>query len=92
MFDVEPSYLPDHLRDDKVEPDFEGAFNTLGSREVEIIKYRFGFDTNPKTFKQIGVIFGISGGRIRQILIRTLSKLRHPSRSRLLKGSYYAIR
>ena len=60
MYNIEPSYLPDHLKDDKVEPDFEKAFDTLSLREVRIIKYRldnrFKITDKTKNILQISLI------------------------------------
>jgi RNA polymerase primary sigma factor len=48
---------------------------------------RFGLtDGQPKTLDQIGKVYGVSRERIRQIEARTMSKLRHPSRSQELRG------
>jgi RNA polymerase sigma factor (sigma-70 family) len=59
------------------------ALSTLTSREQEIIKMRFEDDM---TYRDIGLIFGISGNRIMQIEGKALRKLRHSSRTRILTG------
>ena len=59
------------------------VLDTLSEREAGIVSMRFGLtDGRPKTLDQIGKVYGVSRERIRQIEARTMSKLRHPSRSR----------
>ncbi|HVM12993.1 MAG TPA: RNA polymerase sigma factor RpoD [Egibacteraceae bacterium] len=61
--------------------------HTLTAREQKVIKMRFGMtDGQPRTLEEVGVEFGVTRERIRQIESKTLSKLRHPSRSDKLKG------
>ena len=66
------------------------ALRTLTDREREVITMRFGFtavsDGEPMSLREIGKVFGLTQERIRQIESKTLSKLRHPSRSRPLSG------
>lgn len=64
----------------------EDILQTLSERESEIIKMRFGFkEIGPMTLPEIAVQFGISRERVRQIEIKTMKKLRHPSRSRSIR-------
>jgi len=59
---------------------------TLDDREQEIIRLRFGLDRGePQTLEEVGVCFGLTRERIRQIESRAMSKLRHPSRSQVLR-------
>ena len=59
---------------------------TLSVREAGVIRLRFGFrDGRPRTLDEIGQVYGVSRERIRQIESKTMSKLRHPSRSRALR-------
>jgi RNA polymerase primary sigma factor len=59
---------------------------TLSEREAAVVKMRFGLtDGEPKTLDEIGREFGLTRERIRQIESKTLSKLRHPSRSQALR-------
>jgi RNA polymerase primary sigma factor len=59
---------------------------TLSEREAGVLSLRFGLaDGQPRTLDEIGQIYGVTRERIRQIESKTLSKLRHPSRSRLLQ-------
>ena len=63
------------------------VLETLSEREAGIVSMRFGLtDGRPKTLDQIGKVYGVSRERIRQIEARTMSKLRHPSRSQELRG------
>jgi len=58
----------------------------LSEREAGIVSMRFGLaDGQPKTLDEIGKVYGVTRERIRQIESKTMSKLRHPSRSRLLR-------
>lgn len=60
--------------------------DTLSDRERKVIELRFGLkDGHPRTLEEVGKVFGVTRERIRQIESKTLSKLRHPSRSAKLK-------
>ena len=62
------------------------VLQTLSEREAAVVKMRFGLtDGEPKTLDEIGREFGLTRERIRQIETKTLSKLRHPSRSQALR-------
>jgi RNA polymerase primary sigma factor len=59
----------------------------LSEREAGVVSMRFGLtDGQPKTLDEIGKVYGVTRERIRQIESKTMSKLRHPSRSTLLRG------
>jgi RNA polymerase primary sigma factor len=61
--------------------------HTLSEREQQVIALRFGMgDGHARTLEEVGLAFGVTRERIRQIESKTLSKLRHPSRSRRLEG------
>ncbi len=65
----------------------EKVLDTLSKREREILKYRFGLaDGNIHTLEEVGGRFNVTRERVRQIETKALSKLRHPSRSRELRG------
>ena len=58
----------------------------LSPREERIIRMRFGFeDGNPHTLEEVGQVFAVTRERIRQIEAKALRKLRHPSRSGLVR-------
>ena len=59
---------------------------TLSGRESSIVRLRFGFvDGRPHTLEEIARLYGVTPERIRQIEARTMTKLRHPARSRPLR-------
>jgi RNA polymerase primary sigma factor len=62
------------------------VLGTLSEREAGVVSLRFGLtDGQPKTLEEIGKVYGVTRERIRQIESKTMSKLRHPSRSKLLR-------
>lgn len=64
----------------------KSILDTLSDRERKVIELRFGLkDGHPRTLEEVGKVFGVTRERIRQIESKTLSKLRHPSRSAKLK-------
>lgn len=64
----------------------EKALVTLTPREAEIIRLRFGIGTGyPRTLEEVGKIFNITRERVRQIEVKAIRKLRHPSRSKSLR-------
>ena len=65
---------------------FRQVLETLSPREAGVIKMRYGLeDGQPKTLDDIGRVYGVTRERIRQIESKTMSKLRHPSRSQTLR-------
>ena len=94
----EDSHLGDFIEDsDAVVPvdaasfillqeQLEAVLHTLSEREKKVIQLRFGLiDGHPRTLEEVGREFGVTRERIRQIESKTLSKLRHPSRSQKLR-------
>ena len=94
----EDSHLGDFIEDsDAVVPlerasfrllqeQLESVLHTLSEREKSVIEMRFGLkDGQPRTLEEVGKTFGVTRERIRQIESKTLSKLRHPSRSQKLR-------
>jgi RNA polymerase primary sigma factor len=64
----------------------QGVLHTLSERERRVVQLRFGLaDGHARTLEEVGQEFGVTRERIRQIESKTLSKLRHPSRSRKLR-------
>src|SRR6266511_1302465 len=94
----EDSHLGDFIEDSEaivpidaasfllLQPQLESLLHTLSEREKKLIQIRFGLlDGHPRTLEEVGREFGVTRERIRQIESKTLSKLRHPSRSQKLR-------
>jgi RNA polymerase primary sigma factor len=94
----EDSFLEDFIEDGATSEPSEGAqdflrhreveraLSTLSEREAQIIRLRFGIGTGyPRTLEELGRIFNVTRERVRQIEAKAIRKLRHPSRSRVLK-------
>ena len=94
----EDSHLGDFIEDSEaivplerasfrlLQEQLESVLHTLSGREKEVIEMRFGLkDGQPRTLEEVGKKFGVTRERIRQIESKTLSKLRHPSRSQKLR-------
>jgi RNA polymerase primary sigma factor len=74
---VSSAFLQEHLR---------SVLGTLSEREAGVVSMRFGLaNGQPKTLDEIGKVYGVTRERIRQIEVKVMSKLRHPSRSKLLR-------
>jgi len=72
----------DFLRKQEVEE----VLHTLSERESKIIRLRFGIDSGyPRTLEEVGKMFNVTRERVRQIEAKAIRKLRHPSRTKLLK-------
>ncbi|MEY8208808.1 RNA polymerase sigma factor [Corynebacterium sp. 102791.4] len=64
----------------------QDVLTTLSEREAGVVRLRFGLtDGMPRTLDEIGQVYGVTRERIRQIESKTMSKLRHPSRSQVLR-------
>ena len=94
----EDSHLGDFIQDDNVEVPADAAtytllheqlmevLSTLTEREQKVLRLRFGLDDGrPRTLEEVGRQFNVTRERIRQIEAKSLRKLRHPSRSKVLK-------
>lgn len=76
---VRKSILHDQLRENMAE--------FLTPREEKVLRLRYGFDDDkPRTLEEVGKIFGVTRERIRQIEAKAIKKLRHPSRTKGLRG------
>jgi len=64
------------------------VLQTLSPREEKVLRLRFGLDTEgrERTLEEVGQDFNVTRERIRQIEVKALRKLRHPSRARVLKN------
>ncbi len=95
----EDSNLGDFIEDDNapspasqaahsmLKDQMQRVLSTLTRREEKVIRLRFGLgDGTPRTLEEVGTIFKVTRERVRQIEAKALRKLRHPSRSRKLKG------
>jgi RNA polymerase primary sigma factor len=94
----EDSHLGDFIEDSEavvplekasfrlLQEQLESVLHTLDERSRDVIRLRFGLDDGqPRTLEEVGKKFGVTRERIRQIESKTLSKLRHPSRSQKLR-------
>lgn len=61
------------------------VLHTLTEREEEILKMRYGFYGSEQTLEQVGTAYGLTRERVRQIEVKALNKLRHPSRAKVLR-------
>ena len=77
---------PDAARFTLLREQLQVVLGTLSEREAGVVSMRFGLTGGPpKTLDEIGKIYGVTRERIRQIESKTMFKLRHPSRSGLLR-------
>lgn len=74
------------LIQESLSTEVERALSTLTDREKDIVKYFFGIGCQEMTLEEIGVEFGLTRERVRQIKEKAIRRLRHSSRSRLLKS------
>ncbi len=79
-----PSPLDDVILDD-LKKQIARIIESLNSKEQIIIKKRFGIGDDPHTLEEVGKEFSVTRERIRQIEVKALRKLRHPSRSKWLR-------
>ena len=92
------SHLGDFIKDERnlspeefatnemLKDEISQVLETLTEREEKVIRLRFGLeDGKPRTLEEVGLMFGVTRERIRQIEAKALRKLRHPSRSRKLR-------
>lgn len=74
------------LMNESLSREIERALETLSERERDIIKYFFGIQEPEMTLEEIGEKFGLTRERVRQIKEKAIRKLRHPTKSKLLKS------
>tara|TARA_B100000424_G_scaffold265339_1_gene254841 strand:+ start:965 stop:2773 length:1809 start_codon:yes stop_codon:yes gene_type:complete len=99
--DDEDSLLKDFIADENVDDPSQAtvssnmgektreALKSLTAREEKVLRMRFGLDeVKDHTLEEVGQDFDVTRERIRQIEAKALRKLRHPSRSKLLKSFY----
>lgn len=80
---VAPTEAVDHML---LQEQLRQVLDTLSEREAGVVAMRFGMtDGQAKTLDEIGKVYGVTRERIRQIESKTMSKLRHPSRSQVLR-------
>ena len=84
--DSEASVPADAVSVTLLQEQLHHVLDTLSEREAGVVSMRFGLgDGQPKTLDEIGKVYGVTRERIRQIESKTMSKLRHPSRSQVLR-------
>lgn len=99
--DEEEDCIGDLIADDGIESPMEAliresnhsiiekVFATLGEREAQILRMRFGFDSDePKTLEEVGEYYGLTRERIRQLELKALRKLRNPARMKMLREAF----
>jgi len=102
--DTDDSHFGDFIEDKGVEsPDeatgytllreqMDDVLQTLTPREQKVLSLRFGIgDGSPRTLEEVGRVFNVTRERVRQIEAKALRKMRHPIRSRKLKGFLDAL-
>jgi len=71
---------------DSLRKEIDRAVSTLTPREADVVRFYFGLgDSHPMTLEEIGERFGLTRERVRQIKEKAIRRLRHTSRSKLLK-------
>ena len=85
-FFKEPESVEDQVDAMGTVESINSMLESLTPREIEVIKHRFALDGHKElTLKEVGELFNVSRERVRQIEAKILRKLRHPSRSKILK-------
>jgi RNA polymerase primary sigma factor len=82
-------YLYEHLSLGLLQDQVQAILETLSEREAGVVRLRFGLiDNEPRTLDEIGRVYGVTRERIRQIEVKTMDKLSHPTRSQVLRDYY----
>ena len=70
-----------------MQAELRNVLATLSDREAGVIRLRYGLtDGRPRTLDEISRVYGVTRERIRQIEVKTMTKLRHPARAQALRG------
>ncbi len=85
MLPIEGVNTDNNLMLESLNREIERALSTLTCREKDIIKFSFGINTEELTLEEIGSKFTLTRERVRQIREKAIKRLRHSSRSNLLK-------
>ncbi|MFR3298391.1 MAG: sigma-70 family RNA polymerase sigma factor [Fusobacterium sp.] len=81
-----PKCKPYELTNRVLREQLDEVLDTLNNREKQVLRYRYGLDDGaPKTLEEVGKIFKVTRERIRQIEVKALRKLIHPSRRKKLE-------
>lgn len=79
-------FIAEYITEKELKTVIQGLLSDLKERERRVLTYRFGLNgEDPMTLEEVGAIFGLTRERIRQIESKAIKRLRHPSRSKLLK-------
>ena len=73
------------IKQDEIKEKISQVLSTLTEREERILRMRFGINTKEHTLDEIGQVYSVTGNRIRMIEARALRKLKHKSRSEILR-------
>lgn len=90
IFDQDQPELEEIIAPEILYRELEHLLDSFPEREAGIIRMRIGVDGDPKTLEEIGEIFGLTRERIRQIEVKTMKQLSHPSRSYSLRSYLYS--
>ncbi|MBN9152183.1 MAG: sigma-70 family RNA polymerase sigma factor [Micrococcales bacterium] len=90
IVDQDQPELEEILAPEMLYRELEHLLDSFPEREAGIIRMRFGVDGDPKTLEEIGELFGLTRERIRQIVVKTMKQLSHPSRSYSLRSYLYS--
>ena len=73
------------IKQDEIKEKISQVLSTLTEREERILRMRFGINTKEHTLDEIGQVYSVTGNRIRMIEAKALRKLKHKSRSEILR-------
>lgn len=90
IVDQDQPELEEILAPEMLYRELEHVLDSFPEREAGIIRMRIGVDGDPRTLEEIGEFFGLTRERIRQIVVKTMKQLSHPSRSYSLRSYLYS--